>query len=151
MRPRHAVLSLLLLTAASCRDATAPEEHLVLETVVSPLHIAPGAPFTVTIGVSNPTDHEISVTSATSCHLSFEIIDARGQRVSHGTTGGCRMAYTTLVLGPGEARHESLNWSAVSDDAMPLPPGIYRVRGILLLAERSGRRSPPTEVVVSSP
>jgi hypothetical protein len=151
MRPRHAVLSLLLLIVAGCHDATAPEERLVLEAVVSPSQVVSGAPFSVTIGVSNPTEHEISVTSPTSCHFAFEVIDAHDRRVSQGTTGGCRMAYTTLVLGPGEARDVSFNWSAVSDDAIPLPPGIYRVRGILVLAERSGTRSPPAQMVVNSP
>jgi hypothetical protein len=151
MRPVHAVLSLLFLTVVGCRDATAPEERLVLEAVVSPSQVAPGTPFTVTIGVSNPTEYEISVTSPTSCHLAFEVIDTHDRRVSQGTTMGCRMAYTTLVLGSGETWDVTLNWSAVSDDAVPLPPGVYRVRGILVLAERSGRRSPPAQVVVSSP
>ena len=141
---RFLALSFLALGVSGCAilDSEAPIRVFV---AVSRSTFLPGDSTTISVIVTNQTDHLISV-SATCDFLGFEVLDSAGEAVVP-RRGCARQASVLYDLQPGEALSKHLIWWGDRQDGEPLAAGTYRVVGDVR-AEQLRSRSAPVRITL---
>jgi hypothetical protein len=130
MRVPLLVLSLPLLTACNTGPRTA---DVVLAVSVSANQIVAGQYDTITVAATNTTDHVVSLSFGTTCHVLPFIRQAGGSVVlPDGGDYICGQMETALQFQPHETQRQTFVWngSTVFVTEMPtrtLPAGDYEV------------------------
>lgn len=149
--------------AACAQELTAPRARLEgipagldVQFTVEPGQVAPHAPFTARLAVTNTTATPIRVVTAHGC-LALPGVLRDGARVPfRGSALGCHAAITTHVFAPGQTR--TLTWELRAElyaenpgdpDGAAVPRGTYRVRAVFdTLAEDQPRAKPFAETLL---
>lgn len=128
--------------AACTQELTAPQARLEgipagldVQFTVEPGTVAPHAPFTARLAVTNTTANTIRIVTNHGC-LALPNVLRDGVRVPfRGSALGCTAAITTHVFAPGATR--TLVWEMRAElyaqnpgdvDGAPAPRGTYRVQ-----------------------
>jgi hypothetical protein len=145
-----------LALAACSLDLAAPEPNLTVLMAglnvtlsVEPADVQQHAPFTVRLGVTNPTSDTIRITTAHGC-LALPHVLRNGQRIPFvGSALGCTAAITQHTFPPGDSRW--LTWQMRAElyaehpgevEGVPAPRGTYTVQAEFdtFFPDSSGRK-----------
>jgi hypothetical protein len=127
-----------LAAVAACNDASGPTNGLRLDIALDKDVVALSDSVELTLTLSNVSTRTASVVAADAygfCYHAFEAFDALGRNVTPPTAFCAAVAtiiapnYVELAPGQHITIHEWWNVSASTVNGVPLPVGLYRVRG----------------------
>ena len=135
---RLGVLTPLLVL--SCAAEYVEEQAPMRVSVSLPSDIARrGTPFEINVNVRNTGTKSVTLTATTGCFTDYEVLPASSDTVL-GTSGQmCTQAITSRALNAGEGFTVRHLWTPGGLGQLDLPPGSYRIRGILLLERGDAR------------
>lgn len=124
---------------------------LRVELDVDPGVVAPHAPFTARLSVTNTTTRELRVVTAHGCLAIPYVMRDQTRLPFEGSWWGCTAAITTHAFAPGETRTRIWEMRAElyaahpgDRDGAPASPGVYRVGAEFDTYSPSGPTSKPS-------
>lgn len=133
-------LATLVVAAAGCSDATfsaspvteLPDDVELTATAAPDVIEAGTESVTITVQITNTGDRTLALTFATDCPVVFGVTDETGTVVHpDGGAWPCREIPTQIVLQPGLAFTDDLEWDGTALDGTIFEPGDYNVFGAL--------------------
>lgn len=140
-----AALGVVALLGAACRnDPASPAERLRATVQLDRATVVPGQTVRITVRVSNPTRHTITIYGSGSCTIGFALRTPDGERFP--LTDACTDDLHEFVFAPGESQTRVIEWTArrqvnAPGDGftwVPLPAGRYRVSGRVAPSDPKG-------------
>ena len=133
------VTSALVLLLASCREPTAPVDHLRLTVTIDRTDVVIGTPMQVRVRLSNLAvsgARTVRLHGSSTCTFGMQVRDLRGA-LAYPRQRACTDDLRELYLEPGQHAERTFQWNGATSEAtsVSVPPGAYLVVGTLDTSE----------------
>lgn len=130
---------------------TVPATSEALEVTIAPAatQVAAGAPLALTVTVRNRGQATATIPLTSGCATDFEVLDGSDAVVAESGQM-CTQVMGQRTLAPGESFVDRFSWAPGTPGMAAVPPGRYRLRGVLLRQGAPLRSAPvPLDVVAA--
>lgn len=139
----------LLPFLLACDGATQPNVLLVNHVDLDRTRLVRGDTMQITVTVTNPTLHAVTVQGSSSCFVTFDVLDATGA-VAYPRGRVCTSDLASRTIAPLVTETTEFTWTGeelvVEHGTLvyrPFPAGHYRITGGLGLVRPQGQPSEP--------
>jgi hypothetical protein len=119
---------ILLAALGACRTASIYLPDVQIRLAAQPAELAAGDTARFALTVTNPGRDTLVLEFGEHCRVTFIVLHP-DDRAADDSCADARPE--RVVLAPAEAWTVTHPWPALAKDGTPLPPGAYRVRGVL--------------------